>query len=172
MNHLEELTTEWLTFNGYFTRTAVKVGKRANGGFSGELDVVGFNAETKHFVHVECSTDAWPWSKREEKFKKKLDSGREFAATLFGGLELPSKLDQVVLHGFAGSLEKHREIGGGRLIHSKELVAEILNSLPRKLNKAAVPESFPLLRTIQLCSYAGATLPNPKFRLIPLKGNP
>jgi hypothetical protein len=34
MNHLEALTAEWLNYNGYFVRTAVKVGKRAKGGWA------------------------------------------------------------------------------------------------------------------------------------------
>ena len=51
MNHLETLTAEWLSYNGYFTRSAIRVGKRAQGGWAGELDVVGFHAGRQHFVH-------------------------------------------------------------------------------------------------------------------------
>lgn len=39
-NHLEDLTAEWLEFNGYFVRKSDPVGKRDQGGWEGELDVV------------------------------------------------------------------------------------------------------------------------------------
>jgi hypothetical protein len=64
MNHLEELTKQWLEYNGYFCRTTVRVAKRAKGGWDGELDVVAFHPDRDHFLHVECSLDAWSWDKR------------------------------------------------------------------------------------------------------------
>jgi hypothetical protein len=67
MNHLEQLVAEWLTYKGYFVRTSVRVGRRAEGGYAGELDVVGFRPETKHFLHVECSLDAASWEQRKKK---------------------------------------------------------------------------------------------------------
>jgi hypothetical protein len=59
MNHLETLTAEWLNYNGYFVRTAVRVGKRSLGGYVGELDVVAFHPALLHFLHVECSVDRY-----------------------------------------------------------------------------------------------------------------
>ena len=43
-NHLEDLTAEWLEFNGYFVRKSVLVGRRDKGGWEGELDVVAVHA--------------------------------------------------------------------------------------------------------------------------------
>ena len=43
MNHLEQLVAEWLQYRGYFVRVSVPVGARPNGGFEGELDVVGLH---------------------------------------------------------------------------------------------------------------------------------
>ena len=42
-NFLEELTAEWYEFNGYFVRRNVNVGKRPEGGYECELDVVAFH---------------------------------------------------------------------------------------------------------------------------------
>ena len=170
MNHLETLTAEWLAYNGYFTRSTIKVGKRSKGGWAGELDVVGFHPARKHFIHVECSTDAWNWLKREETFRRKFDIGEKYAAELFSGMELPTALDQVVVHGFAGAADKYRILGGGRLITSKELAAEIMNGIPKNLSKSAVPENFPLMRTLQLSIMAGAKVTAPSIRLIPEDG--
>ncbi|MEZ5812985.1 MAG: hypothetical protein R3D45_16370 [Rhizobiaceae bacterium] len=167
MNHLEELTTEWLNYNGYFTRTAIKVGKRALGGYEGELDVIGYHPETKHFVHVECSMDALTWENREKRFARKLAIGREYAASHFNGIGVPGELDQIVLLGFVSAVEMHRSIGGGRLVTSSELVAEIACSVPKNNARAAVPESFPLLRTLQLAVVAGAQFAHPACTVLP-----
>ena len=81
-NFLEALITEWLEYQGYFVRRNEKVGKRPKGGWDGELDVVAFKPETKHFVHYECSTDAWNPDERETRFSRKLKLGRQYAANL------------------------------------------------------------------------------------------
>ena len=168
MNHLETITAEWLAYNGYFTRSTIKVGKLAKGGWGGELDVVGLHPARQHFVHVECSTDAWTWSRREEAFQRKFAMGREHAPDLFDGMEMPTALDQVVVHGFAGAADKHRGLGGGRLITSQELAAEIINGIPASSRKEAVPENFPLMRTLQLAVMAGARVVAPDIHLIPV----
>jgi hypothetical protein len=49
MNHLEALAAEWLNYNHYFVRSGVKVGKRARGGWDGELDVVAFHPSANIF---------------------------------------------------------------------------------------------------------------------------
>ena len=167
MNHLEALTAEWLAYKGYFTRSTIKVGKRVKGGWEGELDVVGFHPARQHFIHVECSTDALNWLKREEMFQRKFALGRKHAAELFSGMELPTALDQVVVHGYAGAAHKHRNLGGGRLINSQELAAEIMNGIPANSWKSAVPENFPLMRTLQLSIMAGAKATAPDVYLIP-----
>ena len=169
MNHLETLTTEWLDYNGYFTRSTIRVGKRALGGWNGELDVIGFHAETRHFVHIECSTDAWNWEKRETTFSRKFQMGRDYARSHFAGMNVPEELDQVVVHGYVRAIESHRLVGGGRLMSSGELAAEIINGVPRNSAKGAVPENFPLMRTLQLAVMAGAKIDPPASALIPTR---
>jgi hypothetical protein len=167
MNHLEVLTAEWLAYKGYFTRSAVRVGRRKKGGWDGELDVVGFNATLDHFVHVECSTDAKTWADREKMFLRKFRLGREHAGELFAGIQLPAKLDKVVVHGYASAPNKHRSIGGGRLVTSQELAAEILNGIPTTMSRSAIPETLPLMRTLQLSLAVGIRPDPPSVRLIP-----
>ena len=167
MNHLEALTAEWLDYNGYFVRTSVKVGKRAKGGWDGELDVVGFHSARGHFLHVECSIDANTWKDREKTFERKFAMGRKHARDLFSGIELPTALDQVVVHGYASAADQHRGLGGGRLVTSQELTAEIMTGIPATTWKNAVPENYPLLRTLQFAKMAGAKVNTPNARLIP-----
>lgn len=167
MNHLEALTEEWLSYNGYFTRSGVRVGRRSMGGWDGELDVVAVHPASKHFVHVECSMDALTWGAREERFAKKLEMGRTHAREVFQGLKVPRKLDQVVLLSYASAPNRHRSVGGGRLVTSQELVAEIMNGIPANQARAAIPESLPLIRTLQLSLMAGSRPLAPMAFLIP-----
>lgn len=150
-NHLEDLTAEWLEYSGYFVRKSILVGKRPNGGFEGELDVVGFNATTGHLLHVECSLDADPWPKREFRFTQKFERGRRFIPQLFDGLVTETMPDQVALMQFGGGLRK--ELGGGRLVWVSDFVGDIIARLSSKSPaKEAVPSTLPLLRTLQLAA--------------------
>ena len=167
MNHLEALTAEWLEYNGYFVRRAVKVGKRAKGGWDGELDVIGFHPARGHFLHVECSIDAVNWEEREKIFKRKFAMGNKHARDLFSGMKLPTALDQVVVHGYAAAAAQHRRLGGGRLVTSQELTAEIITCIPATAWKNAVPENYPLLRTLQFAKMAGASVEAPSVQLVP-----
>ena len=42
-----------------------------------ELDVVAFNPETKHLVHIEPSMDCFTWEKREKRYKQKFAAGKK-----------------------------------------------------------------------------------------------
>ncbi len=151
MNHLEQLVAEWLSYKNYFVRTSVLVGRRPKGGFEGELDVVGFHPGNRHLIHVECSLDAWAWSKRETRYKHKFLQGQKHIRPIFKGIKLPAEIDHVAVLTFAGSADDHRALGGGRLVTTYELVAEISDGLKGKSPwSGAVPENLPLLRTVQL----------------------
>jgi len=154
MNHLEQLVAEWLQYRKYFVRMSVLVGPRERGGFEGELDVVGFNPISRHFVHVECSLDALAWQKRETKFRIKFERGKRFCPELFRGLPTPTHLDQIAVIQVPNV--NRREIGEGRLITVRELIHEIYVGLEgTNPLKGAVPSNLPLLRTLQLAADAG-----------------
>lgn len=150
-NHLEDLTAEWLEFNGYFVRKSVLVGKRDKGGWEGELDVVAVHPATKHLLHIECSLDAHTWDKRETRFTAKFERGRRYIGDLFAGLGIENEPDQVALLGLGGGPRTH--IGGARIVWVADLVADILAKLStRRFDKSAVPSTLPLLRTMQLAA--------------------
>ena len=122
-----------------------------------ELDVVGFNPQSAKLVHYEPSIDASSWEKREIRYKKKFDAGRKYIFTeLFSWLPKDTKLDQVAV--FTTHPYGRDTIAGGRLISVDELVAEIKSKIVAcgPMIRNAIPEQFPLLRTIQmaLCGYA------------------
>lgn len=150
INFLEQLAAEWYEFNGYFVRRNIFVGKLVAGGHECELDVVAFHPEKRHLVQVEPSMDADSWSVREKRFKKKFDAGLKYIPSLFSGFDLPKKIDQVALLGFAG--KKHPEmIGGGRVLVIQELIPEILRKLKEyNENNKSIYEQFIILRALQL----------------------
>lgn len=125
------------------------VGKRARGGYECELDVVAFEAKTERILHIEPSMDADSWAKRERRYKKKFDAGRKYIPELFDGLlHGDLHLEQIALFGFGG--KSQATLAGGKVMHVSEFLKEIADKLSsRTIARAAVPESFALLRTVQ-----------------------
>lgn len=149
MNHLEELAAEWYEFRGYFVRRNVQVGRRAKGGYECELDVVAFCPQRKHLVHIEPSMDANTWKVREERYTKKFAAGRKYIPGLFNGIPLPGSIEQIALLGFASNANV-KTLAGGRVMTSADFLAEITGEVGKlRVATAAIPEQFPLLRTIQ-----------------------
>ena len=161
MNHLEQLVSEWYEYQGYFVRRNVHVGKRSNGGWECELDVVAFNPSEKHLVHIEPSMDANSWKKREERYTKKFEAGRKYIPELFNGIEIPKHIEQIALFGL-GSKANNPMLAGGHVWLASDLLLQITSKLRTlRVEKAAVSEQFPLLRTIQfVCQHEAVLFSN------------
>src|SRR5258708_25038910 len=149
-NHLVQLVAEWYDFRGSFVRRNVRVGRRGAGGYECELDIVAFHPGTKHLVQIEPSTDSDSIEKREKRYARKFEAGRKYIPILFAGFNLPSEIEQIGLFIYGGRRES---IAGGKMLLVSQLVPEIVAYLKDyHINSRAVPESFPLLRTLQLVS--------------------
>lgn len=93
--------------------------------------------------------DAHTWTKREERFAKKFSAGRSHIPALFKGIAIPSEIEQIALLGFASNANV-KFLSGGRIVTTAELFAEIVAGISgKRVAKAAIPEQYPLLRTIQ-----------------------
>ncbi len=150
VNFLEELVAEWYEYNGYIIRRNDKVGRLPRGGHEGELDVIAFHPQTNHLVHIETSTDAHSWSKREERFTKKFRIGTRYIRDLFSGLNLPDNIEKIVVL-IVGSRNTHTEIGSGQVIFVEHFIANIINRLKTiSYMSNIVPEKYPILRTLQI----------------------
>lgn len=149
MNHLEQLTAEWYEFRGYFVRRNVQVGRRLKGGYECELDVVAYCPNRKHLVHVEPSMDANTWAVRELRYAKKFAAGKKYIQDVFRGIQLPEQLEQIALLGFASNANV-THLAGGKILTSAQFLHEITQEIGGlKIASAAIPEQYPLLRTIQ-----------------------
>ena len=143
---LEQLLAEWYEYHGYFLRRNVLVGKRKQGGYECELDIVGFHPVARHLLHIEPSMDAMSWQQREQRFQKKFDAGREYIHSLFTGLGLPQEIDQRAVFVFASN-KVHQTVGGGRIVQVREPLQEIFAELESKsLFRNTIPEHLAILR--------------------------
>jgi hypothetical protein len=158
MNYLEQLVAEWYEYQGYFVRRNVLVGRRQNGGWECELDVVAFHPIERHLVHIEPSMDADPWVRREQRYARKFEAGRKYIPQLFSGIAVPEHIEQIALFGL-GSKANHPELAGGQVWLISDLLERIVAVLKtRRVEKQAVPEQFPLLRTLQFACQHRKTL--------------
>lgn len=160
MNFLEQLVAEWYEYQGYFVRRNALVGRRANGGWDCELDVVAFHPGRKHLIHVEPSMDTYSWAQREKRYSVKFLAGRKHIPKMFEGLKIPKCIQQVALFGY-GSKKNHPTLCGAEVWLVSDLLSEITDALrPKKVANAAVSEQFPILRTIQfMCHYESVLFP-------------
>jgi hypothetical protein len=150
-SHLETLIHEYLEWQGYLVRRNVKVGRRAKGGWEMELDLIGYNPVTLHLVHYEPSLDALSWEKRERRFRKKFAAAEKYLfSEIFPWLPANSKLDQYAV--LPNASKEWATIGGGRVLTVDKLVADIRAKVVAcgAMARNAIPEGYPLLRTIQL----------------------
>lgn len=153
---MEQLVAEWYEYKGYFVKRNVPVGKRPRGGYQGELDVVAFSPTKMRLIHIETSTDADSWAKREERYKRKFELGKKYIPEIFKGMNIPDQIEQIALLASA-SKQKHKTLGGGKIVLVSEFLENIFKELKStSISKNAIPEHWPLLRLIQfIVTYKG-----------------
>ncbi len=159
MNHLESLLSEYLSIQGYIVVCNTKVGRLDHGGWAGELDVIAYNPERDHLVHYEPSLDANTWERREERFRKKFLVARSHILDIpqfcFLSQQDVDAMQQIAI--FPSVAAHRRDFLSGVAIGVDDLMADIRKLVEERGRgaTAAFPESYPLLRTLQLayCGY-------------------
>ena len=121
-----------------------------------ELDVVGYNPHTGDLVHYEPSIDAHNWEVREARFKKKFESAKKYIfSEVFSWLPATTSLRQVAV--LINHPKERNTLAGGLIVSIDELLADIRREVIAQgpTGKNAIPELYPLLRTLQLshCGY-------------------
>ncbi len=151
MSHLEDLIAEYYDWRGYLVKRNIKVGRLSHGGWEMELDVIAYDPHSGHLVHLEPSIDAHSWQKREQRFSKKFTAGAKYIfSEVFTWLNPKTKIEQIAI---LISHPKGRDtLAGGRIVSIDELVFEIKQKVVDCgiTAKNAIPEQYPLLRTIQI----------------------
>jgi hypothetical protein len=162
MSHLESLIAEYLDWQGYLVKKNVKVGRLHHGGWEMELDVIGYHPTERDLVHYEASLDADTWKKREQRYEKKFKVGLKYILSeIFPWLPKNQKLHQIAV--FPVHPKNRDKIAGGKIQSIDELVTSIRSAVVKKgiVGKNAIPEGYPLLRTMQLshCGYYKVSKP-------------
>ena len=161
MSHLEDLIAEYYDWQGYLVKRNIHVGKRAKGGWEMELDIIAYNPHSKHLIHIEPSLDADPWAKREARFTKKFTLARKYILReVFTWLPNNTKIEQMAI--LARHPKDRNEVGGGKIKSVDELMHEIREKVNGSgmASKSAIPQQYPLLRTIQLLCNGYSKKPN------------
>jgi len=143
MNFLESLAAEWYEYTGHLVRTNVRTGKRASGGWEGELDVLAYDPKSKTLRHIELSSDAFSWEKRKDRFlTKKLVLDDAEYANVFG---LPIEtVERIVVVGTGQEAKFDLNWGRGiRVVLIPQFLQQVAASL-RGVDpmSKAVPEGF------------------------------
>jgi hypothetical protein len=151
MSHLEDIIAEFYDWQGYLIKRNVKVGRRARGGWAMELDVIAYHPHTEHLIHLEPSLDAHSWAKREQRFRKKFAAGAKYIfSEVYTWLDPKTPIDQVAV--LISHPTNRDRLAGGRVRSVDEFFSEVRSEIAKLglVSKNAVPEIYPLLRTIQL----------------------
>jgi hypothetical protein len=145
------LIAEYYDWKGYLVKRNIKVGKLSHGGWEMELDVIAFDPHTGHLIHLEPSIDAHSWTTREERFTKKFSSARKYILSeVFTWLDSSIEIEQVAV--LISHPTGHDFLAGAKIVSIDELLAEIREKVISCgiVAKNAIPEQYPLLRTLQL----------------------
>lgn len=151
MNYLEQLAAEWYEYSGYFVRTNVRARKRVKGGWDAELDVLAYLPRTQSLLHVETSGDADSWPQRKNRFltKKFVFSNADYEELL--GCDI-SSLQRIAIVGWVNSAKSDLNWGNDiQVFFIPDFLREIASALRmRDPMREAVPESYPILRSMQM----------------------
>ncbi len=151
MSHLETLIAEYLDWQSYIVKRNTKVGRLGHGGWEMELDIIGYHPESGSVVHYEPSIDALSWEKRETRYKKKFEAGRKYIfSAIFPWLPSSTPLKQIAV--FINHPRGRDTIAGGAIISIDEFMNEVRAKVVACgiMARNAIPEQYPLLRTVQL----------------------
>lgn len=150
MNFLEALVAEWYEYSGYFVRSNPRARKRRKGGWDVELDVLAFSPSERCLLHIETSGDANSWRERKERFLKKkfILSQAEYESLIGSNID---KIEKIAIVGWSTTKSDLNWAEDIRVV----LIPQLLEEITEKLKsispmKQAVPESFPLLRAMQM----------------------
>jgi len=151
MNFLEQLAAEWYEYSGYFVRTNVRARKRLQGGWEAELDVLAFLPSNKELIHIETSGDADSWAERKKRFlnKKFVFNNSEYEEMIGSSL---SMIKRIAIAGWTRSSKSDLKWEEGiEVLLIPEFLSRIMAGLhSHDFMREAVPENYPILRTIQM----------------------
>ena len=154
-NFLEELVAEWYEYKDHFVRRNVWYGKGPKGGRKGDMDVLAFDPDPRRkvFVHVEIDGSADKLANVLKRLRDKFGTAASHYSKVVPGF----KVEKAAVVAATKKVPKSFTKTGGLNVKTRsELMTEVIKELKGKNpNKAVIPESWPLLRAIQLAIWTG-----------------
>lgn len=145
MNFLEQLVAEWYRDQGFLVRTNVFFGKRAQGGYEGEMDVVAVRLAKRELVHIETSSDATSWEKRAKRIAKKFSAAEKHYTAVFGDdFGTPQRIAVVGDRPTKRKLDLPQDV---RVLSFDDLMREIKAHVRKQ--KTTISEGNGYLRAVQ-----------------------
>lgn len=159
MSHLVDLVAEYYSWQGYFVKKRVCVGRTVASFHALTLDVIAFAPDKNRAIHVEASIDSSTWADREEKFQQKIQGAKTyFAETPYKWLHPDIELEHVAI--FVNRPKRMPKLLNATLYSIDEFMAEIRRDVLNAgyVSRGAIPSVYPMMRTIQLveCGYIRA----------------
>lgn len=151
-NYLESLATEWYQYQGYWVHRNVRPRHHGAKDTRAEIDVVALHPLRKHLVHLELSAGAFEEDSLA-RYAKKFGALADIVPELFPGVPGPFAVERLAVWevGPSGRVTEQ----GFTILSLPQFLApirEMLTSRDYMVN--AVPEQFPILRTIQMTHWA------------------
>lgn len=150
MNQLEEMVKEYYEYSGYFVKTNIRFYKLERGGYKGETDVIAYNPQNMNLIHIECSQEAVSdkdlKAKADKKFPKELDYEKELNLKI-------KEISKIFIVGQSSASKQDLMPYGVEHKSVKQFMKEVYDFITEDFMHNAVPEVYPLLRTIQLVKW-------------------
>ena len=149
MNHVESLIAEWYRYQKYLVCANVRTRKGKRGGWQRELDVLAYRPKDRLLVHIEANPSADTWAVRKQRLGKKFDLKHEEYEELINASI--GRIKKIAVIGWSEKPYGQRLGEEIEIISTKHLLREIARELSKlDFDHSAIPETMPLLRTVQL----------------------
>lgn len=150
-NHLEELAKEYYEYKGYFVKTNIKFNRLKGGGYGGEADVLAYNPKEKDLIHIECNASAPSDGQIKNDAERKFPRDLDYEKVL--NIEIRT-IDRVFIVGQTGVSKQDLMPAEVINMTMKEFITKVDNEIEGDYMTKAIPETYPLLRTIQFLKWA------------------
>lgn len=151
-NYLESLAAEWYQYQGYWVHRNIRPRQHGVNHSRRELDVIALHPGRKHLVHLELSSGFFEEGELP-RYAGKFAALHDVVPTLFPGVAGPFSLEQLAIWEVApsGRVTDH----GFTILSLPQFLVPIRARLTASdYMTNAVPEQFPILRTIQMTHWA------------------
>ncbi len=161
-NVLEELAKEYYEYiKGYFVRMNVRFNKREKkGGYEGEIDILAYAPNERKLIHLECSMGAESNDKGFNNAKKKFPDNIDYKSLYPINTLYFEKVEKIFIFKQTKNLNDIIMPEGVTSVNLGAFIRKVYSSINTDIMNKIIPETYPLLRTMQLTKWADIKIMN------------